>query len=59
MKGAFIQPEMAVTPVCIKGAGALCKLIAKTYPRLKAYVDDNGALYCNLKKSLYGHVQAL
>ena len=59
MKGAFIQTEMTWTPVYIKCVGILHKLIVETYPRLKAYVDDNGALYCNLKKSLYGHVQAL
>ncbi len=58
MKGAFIQTEMTGTPVYIKCVGALHKLIVETYPRLKAYVDDNGALYCKLKKALYGFVQA-
>jgi hypothetical protein len=46
MKGAFIQTEMTRTPVYIKCVGTLRKLIVETYPRLKAYVDDSGALYC-------------
>ena len=59
MKGAFIKTGMTGTPVYIKCVGTLCKLIVETYPRLKAYLDDNGALYCKLKKALYGCVQAL
>ncbi len=59
VKGAFIQTEMTGNPVNIKCVGALCKLIVKTYPRLKTYVDDNGALYCKLKKALYGCVQSI
>jgi hypothetical protein len=58
VKGAFIQTEMTGTPVYIKCVDTLRKLIVKTYPTLKAYVDDNGALYCKLKKALYGCVQA-
>ena len=58
MKGAFIKTGMTGTPVYIKCVGTLCKLIVETYPRLKAYLDDNGALYCKLKKALYGCVQA-
>ncbi len=57
VKGAFIQTEMTGTPVYIKCVGTLCKSIVETYPRLKAYVDDNGALYCKLKKALYSCVQ--
>jgi hypothetical protein len=58
VKGAFIQTEKTRTPVYIKCVGTLHKLIVETYPRLKACVDESGALYCKLKKALYGCVQA-
>jgi hypothetical protein len=57
VKGAFIQTEMSGVPAYIQCRGRW-HTIMSIIPEQMQYVRDDNALYCRLKKALYGCVQA-
>ncbi len=58
VKGVFIQTEMSGTPVYVKCTVKVREVILDMYPHLQEFVGSDKILYCQLKKALYGCVQA-